>query len=209
MKTLLLILTLIAGSAAAQSKFESAIIKGKDLLKAADDQEAYTASANYFERISLKETSEWLPLYYHSLSLTLFGTRESNPETKEKVLNEALVLVQKAKKLEKNSELIALEGFVQMMRLTVDPATRGQTLAPTIFALFGEAMALNPENPRAQLLMGQMEFGTAQFFGSGFEKACGYIQRAYDIFERTPDEATILPTWGRGMAEASLANCNQ
>lgn len=209
MKTVLMILMLVAGSAAAQSKYEAAVLKGKDLLKAADDQEAYMGCANYFERIAQKESKEWLPLYYHSLSLTLWGTRETNPDTKEKVLNDALALVQNAKKIEKNSELVALEGFVQMMRLTVDPATRGQTLSPTIYALFGEAIALDPENPRAVLLMGQMEFGTAQFFGSGFEKACGYIQRAYDIFEQTPDELTTLPTWGKGMAEASLAHCNQ
>ncbi|MEQ8582578.1 MAG: hypothetical protein RIC30_14615 [Marinoscillum sp.] len=209
MKTIFMILVLVAGSATAQSKFETAIFKGKDLLKAADTQEAYTACANYFERIARKETGEWLPLYYQSLSLTLNGAEETDTDTKEKVLNDALVLVQQAKKLDKNSEVVALEGFVQMMRLTVDPATRGQTLAPTIYALFGEAMAMDAENPRAQLLMGQMEFGTARFFGSGFEKACGYIQSAYDIFGGTPDEPTILPTWGMKMAEASLAYCNQ
>lgn len=194
--------------AQAQSKYEQAILKGKAMMGKTDSTEGYLAVANYFERIARRETGEWLPLYYKSLSLSFMATREGDKARKEETLDKALALVQQASKLDKNAETVGLEGFIQMLRLSADPAARGQTLSPVIFGLFQEALTIDPANPRALLFMGQMQHGTAQFFGSGFEEACGYIQRANDIFEQAPSQNTILPTWGKESAVAMLAICN-
>lgn len=193
---------------AQNSTYESAILKGKKLLKEAEGPDGYQSAANFFERVAQKETEEWLPLYYQAQILAFQASNDSIAEKKEAYLNNALELISKAKKMDKNSELVALEGFVQMLRLTVDPATRGQTLSPTIFGLFNQALAMDAENPRALLFLGQMHYGTAQFFGSGFDEACTYIQKAYDAFEKLPAEETIYPTWGRGAAEAAKQKCS-
>ncbi|MEQ8472155.1 MAG: hypothetical protein RIC35_13270 [Marinoscillum sp.] len=211
MKNLLTLITVlvVVGFASAQTKFEKAILKGKEMLSEADSAKAYQPVINYFERIASKETGEWLPLYYQAQILAITATSNPNVDEKEVTLNSALELITQAKKIDKNAELLALEGFVQMIRLTVDPATRGQTLSPTIFGLYNEALKLDAKNPRALLFLGQMQYGTAQFFGSGFEEACKNVKMAYDIFEEQPGEPTILPTWGKGSAQAALDNCNQ
>lgn len=209
MKYLIIILALTAFVAKAQeSKFEAAILKGKQLLKEAEGEEEYLSAFNFFERIAQKETEEWLPLYYQAQSLAMLGANLSERDKKEETLNKALDIVIKAKKLDKNAEVVALEGFVQMIRLTVDPGTRGQILSPTIFGLFNESLAINPENPRALLFLGQMHHGTAQFFGSSFEEACKYIQKAYNIFGQQAGESTIYPEWGMESAEFMLEKCN-
>lgn len=192
-----------------QSNFESAILKGKEMIEAADTITVYQKGLNYFQRIAQKETDQWLPLYYQAQLMAWMASSEKDLEVKENNLNVALGLIAKGKQLDKNAELLALEGFVQMLRLTVDPATRGQTLSPTIFGLYNEALAMDSENPRALLFLGQMQYGSAQFFGSDFEEACANVKRACDIFEKQSDEPTIYPDWGRGVAQTNLDQCNQ
>ncbi|MEO9477968.1 MAG: hypothetical protein ABJG41_20660 [Cyclobacteriaceae bacterium] len=201
-----LILVSVTG-VAQKSKFTRAILKGKEILSTADTVTAFLSAANYFERIKLNEPEEWLPAYYQAKALAIAGMR-GEEDQKEELLNTALGVIQTAEEIERNSELVALEGYVQMMRLTVDPATRGRTLSPVIFKLFNEALELDPENPRAMLFLGQMEYGTAQFFGSGTEKACGYIEKAAVLFEAESEEDTILPLWGAGSLAHYLKNCN-
>lgn len=210
MKTITLVFVFAIGlNLSAQSKFESAIERGKIMMDTSTSVAGYLALSNYFERIASKETAEWLPLYYQALSITFASTETKDPETKEELLNKALEITQSAEKLSKNSETLALEGFIQMLRLSLDPAARGQTLSPTIYGLFHQAIAMDRENPRALLFLGQMDFGSAKFFGKSTEEACKYIQKAYDIFEQAADETTIMPSWGKGSAAASLQNCNQ
>lgn len=189
-------------------KLTKAIIKGKLMMEKADTVTEYTTVANYFERIKFKEKEEWLPAYYQALSLT-FGSQSVDVEEKEANLIIALSIVQEAQKIDKNSELVALEGFIQMMRLTVDPATRGRTLSPLIFGLYQESIELDPSNARAMLFLGQMHFGMAQFMGSGTEDACGFIKKAEGLFANESKDDTIFPSWGKKTLTYSLSNCNQ
>lgn len=210
MRTLFSVLALLlVMSAFSQSKYETAIFRGKQMIAAADTLADYQQAVNYFERIGKKEQDQWLPRYYQAQVLAFMASDESDLETKEVTLNTALAHIEAAKRMERNAELLALEGFVQMLRLTVDPSTRGQTLSPVIFGLYQQALGLDAENPRALLFMGQMQYGTAQFFGTGFEDACTTILKAYHIFEKQPEAPTIFPDWGMASAKASMENCNQ
>ena len=203
------IIVVLSIGLSAQSKFETAILRGKQLFAEADTLTDYQKAFNYFQRIAQKETQEWLPLYYQAQALAIIGSNDKDNTSKEATLNTALEIIESAKKIDKNAELLALEGFVQMLRLTVDPATRGQTLSPVIFGLYNQALAIDAKNPRALLFKGQMQYGTAQFFGNGFEEACANVKKAYHIFENASEEPSIYPTWGKGSAETALANCNQ
>ena len=210
MKTLfttIAILTVALGFS--QSKFESAILRGKQMINDADTVTEMQNAVNYFQRIAQKETAEWLPWYYQAQITCFMASSNSDLDAKENQLNKALELIEAGKKIEKNAELLALEGFVQMLRVSVDPATRGQKLSPVVFGLYNQALAIDPQNPRARLFLGQFQYGTAQFFGTGFEEACVNVKKAYDIFENQPSEPTIYPSWGMGSARAALANCNQ
>ena len=58
--------------------------------------------------------------------------------------------------------------------------------------------------------MAQMEYGMAQFFGSGSEKACKLAKQSQEIFAGQNKEtlkAAMLPTWGKSMAESLLKKC--
>ncbi|MFY0600672.1 MAG: hypothetical protein JXR03_13450 [Cyclobacteriaceae bacterium] len=207
--TLYIALVLLSTLNFAQSgKFSKAILKGKEMIAQSDSIDNYIAAANYFERIKLKETNEWLPSYYHALALT-FGALKLEADEKEDMLNTALKSVEVGKKIAKNSELIALEGFIQMLRLSIDPAVRGRTLSPTIFQLFNAALKYDENNPRATLFLGQMHYGTAQFFGSSTEEACSYFEKAKALYDSESPEDTIFPTWGKKGLEEMVKNCNE
>ena len=75
---------------------------------------------------------------------------------------------------------------------------------------FGRALSLDPQNPRAMILMAQMEFGMAQFFGQGPEKACGMVQNSIKLFEQQESkelDATSTPIWGKEIAEKLAIQC--
>lgn len=210
MKTLfsLALLCLLTFANAQNEKLTQAILKGKNMITAADTITEYQAAANYFERIKNTEKSEWLPAYYFALSKTL-GALSLPKDQKEEQLLIALGTIQEVMKTNRNSELLALEGFVQMMRLTIDPATRGQSLSPQIYASLSEATQRDGNNPRAWLILGQMEMGTAQFFGTPVDQACAKVQKAIALFEAESGKETILPTWGSKMARTYTTPCNQ
>ena len=105
------------------------------------------------------------------------------------------------------SEIIALEGFVHMSRVSIDPASRGAQYSALALETYGKALAMNPENPRAMLLMGQMQHGTAQFFGSDTSEACNLIKNALNKFETYESNNPLAPKWGKGQAEAAVARC--
>ena len=95
-----------------------------------------------------------------------------------------------------------------MMRINVDPAVRGQEYSMKSVAFLQQANQLDNNNPRAILMLGQMQFGTAQFFGSGVEEACEMFARSKELFDLELDEDRgIQPSWGRPNAAAMLKNC--
>ena len=138
----------------------------------------------------------------------MMANREKDAIKKDGYLDLALVAVEKAKAIKENeSEIIAMEGFIHMIRLTVDPATRGQQYSGMAMQNFGKAIELNPENPRALSLLAQMQFGTARFFNSPPTEACGTVTKALEKFETFKSENPLAPVWGKGMTEALKKNC--
>ncbi len=168
----------------------------------------YANAANYFERIAKNEPDQWLPVYYRAQANMIIGNKLKGQE-QETYYQEALDQIGEIKNADKNAEVLALEGFIQMMRLSADPGTRGQSLSPVVFGLFRKAIIFDNSNPRALLFMGQMEYGTAQFFGSSSDKACEYINNAVALFESKSNESTVYPSWGNNSAQFSVKNCNQ
>ena len=68
---------------------------------------------------------------------------------------------------------------------------------------------MNPENPRALMLLGQMQFGTAQFFGTSVEEPCALIRKSISLYEKQEQtENNLMPTWGLFIAKAYQNSCN-
>lgn len=164
---------------------------------------------NTFQRIGEAEKTKWEPFYYAAFGYIMMANRENEPSKKDIYLDLALKGIEKATELNPGeSEIVALEGFVHMIRVTVDPASRGQQYSGLAFQNFGKAVVMNPENPRALSLLAQMQYGTAQFFGSPTSEACGTLAKALEKFETYTSGNVLAPQWGRGMAEGLKSKCN-
>lgn len=211
MKALILITTMFFAmhiSHAASSKYEEAMKENISKLYASRTIEEYQEVINKFDRIAAMEKDKWEPLYYAGFGFIMMATEAKEATVKDKYLDLAMEKINGGKQLMPNeSELIALEGFVHMIRVTVDPATRGAQYSGLSMQAFGKAVGLNPDNPRALYLMGQMEYGTAQFFGSDTGEACEKLKLAVEKFDTYVSDNPLAPAWGKGGAIAAMGRC--
>lgn len=189
-------------------KYVMTMQKNIDALYSAKDVATIQGIVNSLDRIASVETTKWEPQYYIGYGYVMMAFRESESAKKDVYLDLALTAIEKGKGLLPNdSEFAALEGFAYMIRVTIDPASRGAKYSGLALQLFGRATALNPENPRALALQAQMQYGMAQFFGSPTTEACNTLNAALQKFETYKLENVLAPTWGKGMAESMKPNC--
>ncbi len=206
--TLLLLIVISLNVHANDSKYITTMKSTIEKLYASNSIQEYQEAINALQRIGNVEKDKWEPQYYIAFGYLMIANRESDATMKDTYLDEAMAAVVKAKKLlAEDSEIITLEGFVQMIRLTVDPASRGQKYSQLATAAFAKAVALNPENPRALAMLSQMQFGTAKFFGSATTDACNTNTKALEKFNTYKSENPIAPAWGKSTAEEMAKAC--
>ena len=206
--TLIFIFALVATLSFGQDKFTTMMTKNIGSIYYAKTTDEYQQAINSFDRIASAEKTKWEPYYYSAFGNVMLANQEKEATKKDAYLDLALASVEKGKAIAPGeSELIAIEGFVHMIRVTVDPASRGQKYSGLAMNTFGKAVSLNPENPRALTLMSQMQFGTAQFFGSPTTEACATIDKALQKFTVFKTDNPLAPQWGKEMAEGVKLNC--
>lgn len=206
---LILVLALTRLGLASDGKYFEAMQKNIKAIYEAQTIEQLQATVNTFERIGSAEKDKWEPSYYAAYGYLMMATREQDGAKKDTYIDQAMKAIEKAKAVApKESEVIALEGFAYMMRVTVDPASRGQQYSGLSIQAYRKALTLNAENPRALSLLAQMQYGTAQFFGSSTSEACGTLQKALEKFDSYKSGNALAPQWGKQIAERLKANCN-
>ena len=189
------------------SRFQQAVLKGRELLKVAQRPEDFIKSANYFERVAQVETQEWLPFYYAAYSNLFAGLNSSDNAAKDQFWDKALIEIEQAQASSKdNSEIYALRGYIEYMKLSVDPRSRLSYMS-TSAASLAKAKELNPENPRIYLIMGQNTFYTPEAFGGGKLKARPILETAAAKFAIFKPESDVLPNWGIERTNELLAQC--
>jgi tetratricopeptide (TPR) repeat protein len=204
----ILVIHLSESCLANDDKYVQSMRKNIELLYEAKTADEFQNAVNAFERIAGAEKSKWEPYYYAGFGYIMIAAREQDGTKKDTYLDQAMASINKARGIVPNeSEVIVLEGFVHMIRVTVDPATRGQLYAPQAMQAFGKAIALNADNPRALALQSQMQFGTAQFFGSSTAEACASIDKALEKFETVKSDNPLSPQWGKPMAMKVKEGC--
>jgi hypothetical protein len=192
------------------SAYEKAMTAAIEKMYRADSVEELQGAVNQFETIARKETGEWLPLYYASLGYVWIAARSSAKPDQEKYLNQGQALLDKATALKAGeSELVALQGFLYMIQLSTDPATLGPVLSGKATAILEQAHQMNPENPRATLLLSQMKMGTAQYFGASTDEACQLTQQSLVQFGKEKPASPLMPRWGAEMAKGVLEQCGK
>jgi hypothetical protein len=139
----------------------------------------------------------------------MMANREQDAGKKDLFLDQAMAAIVKAKAIHSSeSDVVALEGFVYMIRVTVDPATRGPQYAGLAMQTFAEASSLNPENPRPLVLLAEMQYGTAKFFGSSATEACSTLRKSLEKFDTYKSENPLSPQWGKETALTLAKECN-
>jgi len=214
MKKLVVIIgILVAGltvNAQSQQAYIGAMSKGLQSMGEARTMEDWQGVAGQFERISAKVSDQWHPHYYAALAYINMSFRANDVSEKDKLTDKAQEYIDVAKKIAPNhSEVVALQGFKYMIELSADPVSRGQNMSQMAMQQFGKALNIDPNNPRANVFLAQMEVGMAQFFGSPTDKACEKGQKALELFNAASKEQTLDPTWGKETAEELVKQCGK
>ncbi|HYC83688.1 MAG TPA: tetratricopeptide repeat protein [Chryseosolibacter sp.] len=189
-------------------KYVEAMQKNIKTVYEAATMEELQGAVNAFQRIAGVETDKWEPLYYAAFGNLMLCTREKDPAKKDQYIASAFELIAKAKAIaDGESELYALEGFGMMLSVSVDPGTRGPQYAGRAVQAYEKALKLNPDNPRAWALLAQMQFGTAQFFGSSSAEACETNNTAASKFASFQSGNPLTPRWGNAMVTTLKEKC--
>ena len=213
MKTVLLSLLsifFVTVVSATDDKYVEAMQKNIAAVYAAQDIAQLQTAVNTFERIGAAEKSKWEPYYYAAFGCIMMSAKEKEALKKDGYLDRADEYLKKAEEIITNeSEIIALEGFAQMLRISVDPAVRGQQYSMLATQSFDKALVLNPENPRALTLMSQMQYGTAMFFKSPTTEACATAAKALEKFTSYKSSNPLAPQWGKEMTQSMVDQCSK
>ena len=205
---ILILVMLVSRGFAEDGKYEQAMKKNIQTVYTAKTTEELQSAVNAFERIGSAEKTKWEPHYYAAFGYIMMANTEKDNTKKDAFLDQAVKALGAAKAIKaEESEIIALEGFATMIRVSVDPGSRGPQYAPQAMQQFGKALSLNPNNPRAMALMAQMQYGTAQFFGSATTEACETLKKSLEAFDTFKAENALAPQWGKEMAEGMKEKC--
>lgn len=212
MKTLTRILVIISVTLsvpAMANDYDGVMKEAIQKMYQSKTSQAYIEVANLFDRIGSSEKDKWLPYYYSAFCYTIMSTNTKEPGMVDNYLDKADEYLGNAEHLNGNKvELLAMRGFVAMLRISVDPATRGQDYSMKSVAYLQQAMQIDNKNPRVILMLGQMQYGTAQFFGSGTEDACNMFRSAHELFkEEATKDLGLNPSWGLSQVESMLTKC--
>lgn len=206
--TILFVFCLVNAFVFATDNYEQTMQKNIMQVYSAQSSEDLQGAVNAFERIGAAEKTKWEPYYYASFGYIMLSTREQDGAKKDLYLDKAQEVLAHASEINQTeSEIAALEGFIAMMRVSVDPATRGQKYSGMAMQSFGKALGMNPENPRALALMARMQFGTAQFFKSSTVEACAMASKAVEKFGTFKSDNVLAPVWGKEMALSMVKQC--
>lgn len=206
--TIFFVLATLFSASAQDGAYQKAMKKALTEMEAAQSPDDMLAAANTFDRIGQKATDEYWPSYYTALNLLNYNWTIQEPAKRDELIDRAMEQVKRAQEMAPASdEVEVLNGYALMAKMTVDPMNRGQSYSPRIMQSFGKAMAMNPKNPRAKIMMAQMEIGTAQFMGTEPVKACDLAQQAAELLTNEQPSDDLQPTWGMESVKEIMKNC--
>jgi hypothetical protein len=206
--TIFLSVVALTFASANDSRYDETMAKNIEIVYNAKTHDELQQAVNQFERVGLAEKTKWEPFYYAAFGYVMMANQESDPSKKDAFLDQADAEIGKASAIRQDeSEIVTMEGFISLIRITVNPAARGQQYTGLAGQSFRKALSLNPENPRALAMLAQMQFGTARFFNSSTEEACNTTRKALEKFSSYRSPNPLAPAWGNSMTRGLLEQC--
>lgn len=198
-KLLIIFIALYSFSGISQTQYQKGMQKAMDLWKAEKPNDA----VNLFERIATAESNEWLPSYYASY-ITIIDCFGEKDEAKLKAqMEKAFQFMNDAKSInEEDVELLILDALWHTVWVAHDGTTYGLKYGGKIAAMYQEALALEPNNPRVILNKAEWDIGGAKFFGQPIEPYCNQIQKSIDLFKDYQPSKEFYPKGGSERAKS-------
>lgn len=167
------------------------------------------ALGNKFQMISDAGKGEWLPLYYHAYCYIQMSSMEQSDATqKDSYLDVAEGSLNKLLEMAPNeAEVFALQAFYLTGRLLVNPMERGQEYSGLVQQALDKAMAIEPSNPRAQMLKIQMDMGSAPYMGLDAKSFCPQAKELLAKWDYYKPKSTIHPAWGKDQVQQIVNGC--
>lgn len=175
-------------------------------IQSVDDAQAL---GNKFQVIANVEKGEWLPLYYHAHCYIIMSFMEpTDGAKKDSYLDEAEKSVNKLIEMAPDeSEVFVLQAFYLTGRLVVNPMERGQEYSGLVQQAIDKALALDPTNPRAQMLKIQMGMGSAPYMGLDPKSFCPQAKELLAGWDNFTPKSPIHPTWGKDQITEIVKGC--
>ncbi len=214
MKTLTSIILLIVISPVFSNSgdnYEKAMKDALDKMDQAVSVNDLSLVANQFERIANVEKGNWIPIYYGAYARVMMAAMEQDPQKKDPYLDAAQQSLDEVEKLDHDAtERMALQGFLYMIRMSVDPA-RGVELGQKCAMILNQGYMMNNQNPRAVLMLGQFNHGSAQYMGADTSEACAMFDTTLKLLDqpRDKDSDKFLPNWGKDLAMNMQKQCQK
>lgn len=197
--TLSLVCLLIVWAAqASNAQYEKTMKANLLKMKTAKTLTEMQVVATQFEKIAQTEKGKWLPNYYGAYVYVQMARLEEKAAKKDQQLDKAAALLSKAAKLSpNNAEVVALEAYLALIRISVDSIARGREYSGLVFNKVGEAKGLNPKNPRADLVLAILKLNMPAIYGGGIEQACPLFKSAAKNFAAFQPKNDLMPNWGK------------
>lgn len=190
------------------AKFIAAMQKNIGQMYQSQSKEAFINAASSFERIAQAEKDKWEPLYYIAYSYINASMYEKDGDTKDQILDKAIEIIDQAIESDQQiAEFAVLKAWAYSMKISVDPANRGQKYSQLAYAELGKAMKMDPKNPRAAFLKASMDYGTARFFGNDTAPICEEFKKAKQLADEEEIKSPIWPGWATYAINNSLKSC--
>ena len=179
-------------------------VKSFDVASSAKD---YQAVLLKLEPIAKTYANEWLPLYY--MSLTTARMSMLKMDNADDLANRSIELIEKAKKIQVNDEILCVESLAYTAKMSVSPYTRWLRYEQKIKSPLVVAKKINKENPRVYALEASLQYHMPVVFGGGCAKsyAVALIASEKLITQAKLNPTYYMPHWGVNVIKEITDNC--
>lgn len=167
-------------------------------LDSAHSVQQWLQVKNHFERISLKYTGEWLPLYYSAYCGVMGAFFDPKSDKNEALLEDATERIDRLYDfpLADQSEVNTLKAYCLTAKIATGPSSNGQKYFAGVIGLYEKAMEENPENPRPVILLSDFEERIPAFLRSEKRNRDNELTKARSLFDKEAPN-NEKPYWGR------------
>lgn len=199
---------LLSGPVQSQSvQFSAEMNNAVKFFDQATNSKDYLIVLSKLEPIAKANPAEWLPYYYMSLVKIRMSMLKMGDA--DQLANQSINLIEKAKQIQVNDEILCAESLAYTAKMTVSPYTRWLRLESKIKTPLSLAKKMNKDNPRIYALEASLQYHMPVLLGGGCGKSFSIALVASDKLNAQSKTNTVfyMPHWGVNIIKDILDNC--